>query len=290
MRGVIVFKHSMLTHHDLYYRGFKYAIYLLLAWNVWWWFREDLAASSQTFVNGVTWRNVVEAFSSTIDTLAWVVLLLLFELETAVVPDRWLRGWLRWAFRMLRGICYLFIVYAFYGYLQKLGLVTDTLAMSAVQACDLVGTQFTYVASLDDYFPLTEQVCADMAGQPLLQIAGTQIVGTAEQLGLARYLALTDVVNSGTWILVVAALEGEVLLQHRGVLTDHALKVNKHLKAVLYAVLLVCAVYWGIDGKFIDFWDAFLWLVAFVFIELNIFEWRADSSDPHNARQAAPAM
>ena len=25
-----------------------------------------------------------------------------------------------------------------------------------------------------------------------------------------------------------------------------------------------------------DFWDAFLWLVAFVFIELNVFEWRQE--------------
>jgi hypothetical protein len=31
------------------------------------------------------------------------------------------------------------------------------------------------------------------------------------------------------------------------------------------------AIYWGIDGKPIDFWDAFLWIVAFVYIERNLF-------------------
>jgi hypothetical protein len=30
-------------------------------------------------------------------------------------------------------------------------------------------------------------------------------------------------------------------------------------------------------GDFIDFWDAFLWLVAFVFIELNIFNWNQET-------------
>ena len=50
-------------------------------------FQEDLAASAETFGDTVTWRNVVEAYSATIDTLAWVVLLLLFELETAVIDD-----------------------------------------------------------------------------------------------------------------------------------------------------------------------------------------------------------
>jgi hypothetical protein len=34
------------------------------------------------------------------------------------------------------------------------------------------------------------------------------------------------------------------------------------------------AIYWGFDGDFVDFWDAFLWLVAFFFIELNVVEWR----------------
>ena len=40
--------------------------------------------------------------------------------------------------------------------------------------------------------------------------------------------------------------------------------------------LLLAAIYWGFKGDFVDFWDAFLWLVAFVFIELNIFEWRRE--------------
>ena len=48
-------------------------------------------------------------------------------------------------------------------------------------------------------------------------------------------------------------------------------------KVVLYAILFAAAVYWGFKGDFVDFWDAFLWLVAFVFIERNVIEWRAES-------------
>jgi hypothetical protein len=29
-------------------------------------------------------------------------------------------------------------------------------------------------------------------------------------------------------------------------------------------------------GDFVDFWDAFLWLLAFFFIEMNVVEWRQD--------------
>jgi hypothetical protein len=45
---------------------------------------------------------------------------------------------------------------------------------------------------------------------------------------------------------------------------------------VLYLTLAIAAVYWGFEGEFLDFWDAALWLFAFVFIELNVFEWQRD--------------
>ena len=86
-------------------------------------------------------------------------------------------------------------------------------------------------------------------------------------------LAIVDIVNAGTWLVVVVLLEVELLLQLRDRLSDRMVQVGKYLKGFLYAVLFACAAYWGWDGSFLDFWDAFLWLVAFVFIELNIFRW-----------------
>ena len=53
----------------------------------------------------------------------------------------------------------------------------------------------------------------------------------------------------------------------------------KSLKGVLYSTLLVNAIIWAFYGAFIDFWDAFLWIVAFVIIDLNVFNF-ADKSSP----------
>ncbi|MEO0997895.1 MAG: hypothetical protein AAFX58_10280 [Pseudomonadota bacterium] len=262
--------------HTLY-RLFKYTVYALLAWNVWLFFLEDLAASAETFVDGVTVANVVEAYSATFDTFAWVVLLLLFELETAAIrPERLTRRVHR-LLSVTRAVCYFFIVYSFYGYLQKFGLVTDLTIMAGVDICELAGSGMSWLHSLDRYFPITPAVCEAYGGETLYRISGTDIVGTAAQMELARSLALTDVVNAGAWLIVVATLELEVLLQLRGRLSDRLLGVNSAVKAVLYAVLLGCAVYWGVDGEFLHFWDAFLWLVAFVFIELNIFNWQRET-------------
>lgn len=260
---------------SLFYRVFKYTMYSLLAINIVFWFREDLAASAQTFADGVSWRNAVEAFSSTVDTVAWVVLLLLFELETAVIPDEKLRGSLKWVLSAIRAVCYTFITYALWGYLAKYGLITDLLPLAASDPCALIGGGYSYINSLDDYLPLTAHNCAALAGQPLYQVAGTQIVGSASQVELARNLALTDVINASTWLIVVVTLEIEVWLQLKQLLSARLLRANKALKAGLYTILFGCAVYWGIDGQFLDFWDAFLWLVAFLFIELNIFRWQA---------------
>jgi hypothetical protein len=49
------------------------------------------------------------------------------------------------------------------------------------------------------------------------------------------------------------------------------------MKNVLYSILLFAAIYWGIFGDFLEFWDAFLWIVAFVFIEMNLFDWKKET-------------
>ena len=70
----------------------------------------------------------------------------------------------------------------------------------------------------------------------------------------------------------------DVYLQSRGQLKGFLVTVSKGVKVILYSILLLAAIYWGIKGDFLDFWDAFLWLVAFVFIEMNIFEWHQETS------------
>ena len=59
----------------------------------------------------------------------------------------------------------------------------------------------------------------------------------------------------------------------------HRLRVSNAFKVVFYGSLLFTATFWGVKGDFVDFWDAFLWLVAFVFIELNVFEWRQEVNE-----------
>jgi hypothetical protein len=92
-------------------------------------------------------------------------------------------------------------------------------------------------------------------------------------------LAWVDVINSAVWLLVVIVLEIDVRVQERQRYEGAILYASNGIKFVLYALLFCAAIYWGINGDFVDFWDAFLWLVAFVFIELNVFEWHKETHE-----------
>ena len=71
---------------------FKYGIYALLTVNVFLFFQEEWLASAHTFSGGVSLDQWAEAFAATIDTGAWVVLILIFELETSVFRGRKIKG------------------------------------------------------------------------------------------------------------------------------------------------------------------------------------------------------
>ena len=278
--------HGKFLHPHRLFRLFKYTIYILLAIDVYIFFREDLAASAEMFNGVLGWANIVEAFTASTDSFAWVILLLLFELETAVIPDEKLQGGLKWFLMAIRVVCYVFIVSAFFGYINKYLMITDFAPISIADVCSLAGSGWNYVVSLDDYPPIDATACAALQGQDLFLVSGTDVVGTREALALAWRLAVIDIVNAGTWLVIVMLLEAEVLMQLRDLLTGAVLKISKYLKGFFYSLLFVCAIWWGIDGSFVDFWDAFLWLVAFIFIEMNIFQWHEETEEATEALEA----
>ena len=270
-------KNSRYFNEAVIFQIFKYSIYLLLANDIYHFFVEDYSASSQTFAKGISPSQIIEAFTATIDTAAWLILLLIFELETYILDDEKIKGKTKWAINGVRIFCYLVIVYSFYGFLSKFNLLHTTVPFINNDVCSLIGTSFTYIKEIDKYFPLTADVCKGLANTPLIQIVDTQIITTQTQLIETQRLSTVEVTNSATWLLVVCILEIEVFLQLRGKLTKQTILVSKWLKYVLYTVLFIAAAYWGIKGGLLDFWDAFLWLVAFWFIEVNIFKWNAET-------------
>lgn len=255
----------------------KYLTYILLSINIYMFLQEELWALNFTFAGALEPGQIIQSFSATIDTSAWVLLLLLFELETSVLDDSKIRGTLKLFLHGIRGLCYVAIVYAFSGYYAELLTVYDVALQPGLDACSLLGQEVSYLIDQDKYLALGSDNCAAM-GAEIYRLVGFDIIADSKTLHAVQWLAWTDIVNSAAWIGVVIVLEIEVRLQLRGGISDKIMQVNKAIKLVLYALLFLAAVYWGYAGDFLDFWDASLWLFAFIFIELNIFEWQHETN------------
>lgn len=253
----------------------KFTVYALLALNIVLFFLDEWEASEFLFGGEVPLSELIVTFAASIDTLAWVLLLAMFELETYQIPDDRLTPPVFHTLRFMRGLCYFFVVYAFYGYLTKaIGLSAYDL-QALPDLCARIPDGMAVLLDLDEFETLSAVNCGALVESGQLRMAPSGLVVALPEVWSATVrLAWTDVINAGTWILVVALLELDVRLQFEHRLIGYWLVFSRWAKYVLYPTLLGAALYWGVVGVFLDFWDAFLWLVAFVFIELNVFQWR----------------
>ena len=62
------------------YKALKYIVYGLLSVNIALFLNEEMASSAHAAPSGMDLFTVIQLFSATLDTAAWVLLLLLFEL------------------------------------------------------------------------------------------------------------------------------------------------------------------------------------------------------------------
>lgn len=271
----------MTISNNRLFQLFKYAVYALLAFNIYIFWSDEILAAAVEYSSGVPGDKYISAFAATIDTAAWVVLLLMFELETYVLEDRHFNKTVSGSLQAVRVLCYAVIVYAMYGYVANLMFHYQIAPLVGVSdLCTLVSDGWSYAIDLDEYAEITASNCGSFSELgAYLRFENMPIAVDAAGIKNIRTLAWLDVVNAAVWLLIVVVLEVDVWLQERDRLEGSALRISNASKFVLYGLLLLAAIYWGVKGDFVDFWDAFLWLVAFVFIELNVFEWRLEANE-----------
>ena len=207
-------------------------------------------------------------------------------METYTITDEKFTPRLALILNTLRGICYALIAYSVYGYIVTwLDLFAYHPVADTVALCQQLGDDF--LETLDEYVLITLDNCASLAQSSELLVHSsadgdvfTDSIKLKETLGLA----LVDVINAVTWLLVVIVLEMDVHLQVHGLLEGRTNQASKSIKFILYSILAGAAIYWGVTGSFLDFWDAFLWLAAFIFIEMNVIEWQEETEEKKKTR------
>lgn len=256
----------------------KYALYAFLTLNVYLFFVDEYAAAQVQFSAGVSLGQLREAYAATMDTAAWVVLLLMFELETYVLDDHHFTKPVVLTLQSFRIASYAIIVWAFAGYIDNLNFFDGIAPLAEVSnLCALAG-EWSYAPTLDEFTVITASNCNSLSSaSSFLQLQGLRVVVDSQDLASIRALAWVDVINAAVWLLVVLVLEIDVRLQEKHLFTGATVKISYAIKWVLYSVLVLALIFWAFRGDFVDVWDALLWLVAFFFIELNVVEWRKET-------------
>ena len=265
---------------SLWFNIFKYSVFALLGLNAVQYFLQDYAASQQVFGAELQWSQVVEAYAVTIDTLSWIMLLFMFDLETSVLSrDVLKKPEITWIIGGIKALCYGFIVYALYGYIIRLLGILAFEPSEILDLCAHVSDDLVFMNSLDLFSTVDAENCASLvSGDTLYRDPAKNRIADINTLSASQDLALTDVINASTWVLIVIILEADDWIKSRFETDVRLAMALNFAKVTLYLFLLGCAIFWGFSGVFLDFWDAFLWIVAFAFIELNVFDYRDKTS------------
>jgi hypothetical protein len=212
----------------------------------------------------------LETFAVSIDYVAWMVLIVLFEMETSAQSRDQLTGARRWVITGLTAVCYAFLVYAAYGYVAALGDAYNYEPIESRPACYFANTNFAYLNSTARPIELTHLNCGAFAGKEIFKSPKDNLIATEANVLALQELSWVDVFNSSAWLLVVLLFQIEVSLEQMKKLTKRRLKIVMGWKSLAYLVLVCNAIYWTAFSVFIDYWDAWLWLLAFILIDLNM--------------------
>jgi hypothetical protein len=261
-------KASGLTKESAF-RLFKIGIFWVLMVNLVYYLYEDVSAYLY-IAAGATLFDTLEAFAVSIDYVAWMVLIVLFEMETSAQSKDLLTGARKWMIGGLTGICYVVLVYAAYGYAAAL---VDTYNLEPIEdrsACYFANTNFAYMTESARPVELTEKNCGDLEGEKLFKFPSDNVIAIESIIPALLKLGWIDIFNSNAWLLVVLLFQVELSFEQAKKLTKRRLKIVMVWKTFAYLVLMVCAIYWTVYSAFIDWWDAWLWLAAFILIDLNM--------------------
>ncbi|MCH8861126.1 MAG: hypothetical protein IID51_01275 [Proteobacteria bacterium] len=269
------------------FNAVKYLTYGYLCYNGLQFYQNESAAGGVTFAGGLNLSEIIEVYSASIDTTFWILLVVLLELETYLIDDEVLkRPAVKWGMMAANGLCYTMILWAWYGYIAKFMFQADIVPLIVANACALVEQNYSILVALEEYIPLTADNCRTLAGQELFRLNGYNIIAPLNDLEYARNVAMIDIFNSTSWIGVVAVLGVDVWYQLKGNYSGLLLKVSNIAKVILYTTLFGCAAAWAYTGELLDITDAVLWLFAFFFIELNLFQWQQETEEEERAAAA----
>ena len=256
-------------------QAFKWVVYTLLIINFVFYIFEDWNRAVHTLHAGSTFLDWTSEFATSIDESAWFILLFMFELETYVLEDENLKGWVGRTLHGVRLICYVMLAHTVYAFTIVVINLQPTIPVEDVSnLCDMSSANVSYVYNLE-YTEVNEQTCGGLSGDSQFYwLSDDPIVSDMVGLQLERDLAWADLVEAVVWLVILFSIEIVVRLQGRGVTGGAVISTAKALNKLLYASLIALGVYWATLSHWLYLWDELVWIAGFAAIEMNVTEWR----------------
>lgn len=260
----------------------KWVVYALVIVNFGFYIRNDWVIAGHTLYAGSSLLKISRAFATTIDESAWIILLLLFELETYLLSDDPLSRAKTLLMQGIRLVCYISLAHTLYAYGVYLTEIYAAVPVEGVtNLCQLVGKDLSYAYNLV-YSEIDSSNCASLstANQFFYVDPPTFfIVEDSAGLVIEKQLAWIDMFEAIIWLLILLSIEVAVWLQDRNIGEGLIFKGLSITKWCLYSFLWAAAGYWIFRGHYMFAWDEFVWIAGFVAIEMNIVEWRNEINE-----------
>lgn len=256
----------------------KWFVYIALLINGGYYLYIDYVSWTSALPDDASLSDILTQVSTSIDTIAWILLVVFFELETYALPDRFWKSWLLRSIHVMRAICYVMIAYAAWGYtVESANNYWYSDATEVSSACAVADDGVSMQLDANTWIEITPDNCASLTGDTeFVRLDGEVALIPTSALPHIQVMGWFDIINAYFWIVVVLLIEAEVRMHNVDRFSGPAMTAVRVTKAVLYAVLIGNCFVWLFTGYYVWSWDAFLWIFGFWAIELNLVEWELE--------------
>ena len=198
----------------------KWSVYALVIINFGFYIRNDWVIAGHTLYAGSSLLEVSRAFATTIDESAWIILLLLFELETYLLSDEPLSRTKTLLMQGVRVVCYISLAHTLYAYGVYLTEIYASVPVEGVtNLCQLIEKDLSYAFNLV-YSDINSSNCASLSSANQFFYVDPPtffIVEDAAGLAIEKELAWIDMFEAIIWLLILLSIEVAVWLQDRNI-------------------------------------------------------------------------
>lgn len=211
----------------------------------------------------------LQNFSTTIDYGAWLLMMGVFFVQTRWIDPARLGPRTGWLLGISILVGALGLCFALYLYVLEYDYYEQFVPFPSTQVCSQVEQGAYFLDRFQFYQLLTAENCEALSRKEVLVHSVDGSLISSENREGGSWLAVVNIINGVSWLVVVLFFQMRLVVEWKRPDLTALLRFMDTVKIVLYVILFGNATYWLFYGPWVDAWDAFLWLFAFLALELR---------------------